>query len=113
MANPAGRQFPDAISQPVVNLRSASLMAAVRDPDKLILDDYPYATYAAASEVVKRCLEPSLLREIVRSSNHELDDYYLSLDNCSNLLKRDPHFRALLLSCWKDRSFQSVRKSGE
>jgi hypothetical protein len=87
-------------------------MATTADSDKVIPDKFSYAIYASMPEVCKRSLEPALLTEIVRSSN-EVDDNYLSLDNCSNLLQRDPQFRALLLGCWKDGSFQPVRKSGE
>jgi hypothetical protein len=87
-------------------------MATAVDLDKAILDEFSYAVYASMPEVCKRGLEPALLTEIVRSS-YEVNDSYLSLDNCSNLLQRDAHFRALLLGCWKDGSFQSVRKSGE
>ena len=82
-------------------------------PDKAILTDYSYTAYAAAPGAFKRSLEPTLLTEIVGSSNHELNDDYLSLDKCSNLLQRDPQFHALLLSCWKDGTFQLVRESGE
>jgi hypothetical protein len=89
-------------------------MATTMDSDNAILDKFPYATYASMHEGCKCSLEPAqLLTEIVRSSNNEVDDNYLSLDKCSNLLQRDPQFRALLLSCWKAGSFQSVRKSGE
>jgi hypothetical protein len=88
-------------------------MPTATDSDKVILDEYLYATYASAPEVYKRSLEPALLTEIVRSSNNELDENYLSWDNCSDLLRCDPQFRALLLDCWEDGCFQSVRKSGE
>jgi hypothetical protein len=87
-------------------------MAPEADSDKAILNEFSYTVYASMPEVCKRSLELALLMEIVRSNN-EVDDNYLSLDNCSNLLQRDPQFRARLLSCWKDGSFQSVRKSGE
>ena len=81
--------------------------------DKAILSDYSYAAYAITPGAFKRGLEPVLLTTIVGSSNHELDDGYLSLDKCSSLLRRNPQFRALLLSCWKDGSFQLVREAGE
>jgi hypothetical protein len=90
-------------------------MATAVDSDKAILNEFSYATYASMPEVCKRSLEAALLTEIVRSSesNNKVDDNYLSLDNCSNLLQRDPQFRALLLGCWKGGSFQPVRKSGK
>jgi hypothetical protein len=81
--------------------------------DKAILSDYSYAAYSIAPGAFKHGLEPVLLTTIVGSSNHELDDDYLSLDKCSSLLRRNPRFRALLLSCWKDGSFQLVREAGK
>jgi len=87
-------------------------MTTAPDSDKVILDKFSYAIYDSMHEVCKRSVEAALLTEIVRSSK-EVDYIYLSLDNCSNLLQRDPQFRALLLSCWKAGSFQLVRRSGE
>lgn len=82
------------------------------NPDETVLSKNPYAEYVSLREDFKRKLEPALLAEIVRSSNHELDSKYLSIDECANLLRDNAQFRDLLLDCWKNGSFRLARKSG-
>ena len=105
--------FSPSISNTTTNVGSNSATYLFTGADRVILNDYSYAAYDIAPGNFKRALEPVLLMGIVHSSNHELNDDYLSWDKCSSLLQSDLSFRDLLLGCWKDGSFKLVRESGE